>query len=195
MPRGDRSTATRETLLRSAARVFMRRGHYGATVREIAADAGLTVPAVYYHFEGTEDLYATVVREGRARIRALLSATLEAPGDAESRLRGIARVFVRFGREDPTRLRLLCANLFGPHDGDPPDREAGELHAWVEAQLTPVVAGVTASRNGGTPLAVRLFTALMNGLLIEQARTPHAAVLDDGLADRAVDLFLRGVRA
>jgi AcrR family transcriptional regulator len=195
MARGDRSTATRETLIKSAARVFTRRGQYGATVREIAEDAGLTVPALYYHFEGTDELYTTVVREGRARFRAMLSAAVEEPGDAEARLRSAARVFGRFGREDPSRLRLLAAHLFGPHDPDHPDRDAEELQAWIERVLSPLVAEVAGTDEVQRASMVRLFVAIMNGLLVEQARAPESPLLDDDIADRAVAVFLRGARA
>lgn len=194
MPRGDRSTATRETLIRSAARVFTRRGQYGATVREIAAAAGLTVPALYYHFEGTAELYVAVVREGRARFRAMLSAAVDEPGDAETRLRAVARAYVRFGREDPMRLRLLGANFFGPHESSRPDRDALELEAWIEGTLTPLVAEATAADDGRTPTMLTLFVALLNGLLVVQSRTPDALVLDDAIGDHAVDVFLRGAR-
>ena len=124
MPRGDRSTATREALLEAAARVFIRRGRYGATVRAIADEAGVTVPAIYYHFEGTEQLYDTLLREGRARFRAMAEAALGESTEPDERLRGLARTYARFGREDPILLRLLCMELFGPLDCVSQDRGA-----------------------------------------------------------------------
>lgn len=191
MPRGDRSTATREALLEAAARVFVRRGRYGATVRAIADEAGVTVPAVYYHFEGTEQLYDTLVREGRARFREMAETTLREPGEPAERLRRLARTYARFGRTDPTLLRLLCMELFGPLECQSRDRGADELRAWIEQQLDCLVDELLA-RTGedGAACKVRLFIALMNGLLVEQARSPEAAVLDEALADRAVDLFV-----
>jgi AcrR family transcriptional regulator len=195
MPRGDRSTATRETLLQSAARVFIRRGQYGATVREIAEEAGLTVPAVSYHFDGTEELFGTLVRDGRGRFRAMLTAAIDESVDAAARLCAVARVFVRFGREDTLRLRLLVANLFGPHDRERPDREALELQAWIEEQLSPLMADALGRLDGDMLADVRLFLALMNGILLEQARAPEATLLDDAIADRAVAVFLHGARS
>ncbi len=191
MPRGDRSTATRETLLRAAARVFVARGPYGATVREIAEDAGVTVPAIYYHFDGTAQLYETLVREGRSRFRALVAAALAEGGDARARLRQVARAYVRFAREDPTRLRLLCMELFGPRSADG-DRDAATIHTWVRAEIDRLVAAALGGPRASTRLAARFFVAIMNGLLVEQARDPGVLVLDDALADRAVHAFLHG---
>src|SRR5512145_936602 len=103
MPRGDRSNGTRHALLRAAAKVFVTRGPYGARVREIADEAGVTVPALYYHFEGTQQLYDHLVREGRERFAAMFDAALAGPGGARERLHALARAYVEFGREDPVR--------------------------------------------------------------------------------------------
>jgi AcrR family transcriptional regulator len=194
MPRGDRSTATREALLRSAAKVFTRRGPYGATVREIAEEAGVTVPAIYYHFDGTEQLYDSLVREGRARFRAMAEAALDDGADgARGRMTAFARACVAYGQEDPIRLRILCMDLFGPQE-HAADRGAEELRDWVQEQLA-ALCGEIDGGGESTPLAARLLVALLNGLLIEQARDPETAILDECLADRAVDVFLHGIAA
>jgi TetR/AcrR family fatty acid metabolism transcriptional regulator len=192
-PRGDRSTTTRDSLLRAAAEVFIRRGPYGATMREIAEQAGVTVPAVYYHFEGRDQLYDTLVCEGRSRFLRMAEEAIAARADAELRLRRLARAYVQFGREDPVRLRLLCMELFGPREPEAPDRGASELRAWIAAHLDGLVADVLGVDSETSQLAARLFTALMHGLLVEQARDPETTMLDDGLADRAVDAFLHGM--
>jgi AcrR family transcriptional regulator len=195
MPRGDRSIATREALLAAAARAFTRRGRYGATVRAIAHEAGVTVPAIYYHFEGTDQLYETVLREGRARFREMAEAAAAEPGEPELRLRRLARTYTRFGREDPTFLRLLCMNLFGPLETTSVDEGAVELRGWTERRIEDIVGELLGAPREATQRFARLFLALMSGLLVEQARDPETALLDDAVADRAVDLFLRGLPA
>jgi AcrR family transcriptional regulator len=61
MPRGEfdrgrKRAETRGRLLESAARVYARRGFDGATLDEVAAEAGLTKGAVYDHFGSKEKL-------------------------------------------------------------------------------------------------------------------------------------------
>ena len=48
---------TRDRVLESAARVFARKGYLGASLDEVAADAGLTKGAVYWHFKSKNDLF------------------------------------------------------------------------------------------------------------------------------------------
>jgi AcrR family transcriptional regulator len=68
MPRGQfdrsaRKAQTRERLLEAAARVYARRGFSGATLEEVASEAGFTKGAVYAHFGSKENLLLALVEE------------------------------------------------------------------------------------------------------------------------------------
>ncbi len=68
MPRGDfdrsaRKAETRARLLDSAARVYARAGFNGATLDEVAAEAGFTKGAVYAHFGSKENLLLALLEE------------------------------------------------------------------------------------------------------------------------------------
>lgn len=196
MPRGDKSSSTRESLLRAGARVFVNRGLHGATIREVVEEAGLTIPVLYYHFTGKEDLYQQVIEEGRARFQAMISEALASETDTERKLLAIAQVYVRFGQEDPLRLRLLCSELFRARDAGEPDSDMGQLNAWTQEQIEKVLRrgvrrGDVAVQN--IRLARRLFVAILVGLLVEQARNPETALLGESLSEQAVRLYLQGI--
>src|SRR6201988_2281454 len=68
----------REQLLDIGRPLFAERGFDGPSIEEIAAQAGVSKPAVYEHFGGKEGLYAVVVdREGE---RPLTMATTSLAG-------------------------------------------------------------------------------------------------------------------
>jgi TetR/AcrR family transcriptional repressor of nem operon len=54
---------TRQRILRSAARLFNRRGFADVTIDEIMTEAGLTHGGFYRHFGGKDELYAEAVRQ------------------------------------------------------------------------------------------------------------------------------------
>jgi TetR/AcrR family transcriptional repressor of nem operon len=54
---------TRERILRSARRLFNRRGFAEVTIDEIMAEAGLTRGGFYKHFSAKEELYAEAVQQ------------------------------------------------------------------------------------------------------------------------------------
>jgi len=61
---------TREKLLAAASRVFSQHGFGGATVKEIADQAGVNVSLISYHFNGKEGLFRTILETfGRERLR------------------------------------------------------------------------------------------------------------------------------
>ena len=68
MPRGEfdrsaRKAATRTRLLEAAARVYSARGFAGATLDDVAEEAGLTKGAVYGHFGSKDNLLAALMEE------------------------------------------------------------------------------------------------------------------------------------
>jgi AcrR family transcriptional regulator len=68
-PGGRNAEQTRADLTRSARELFSRYGYHGTTIEQVAGQAGVTRPAVHYHFPTkqalyqhvTEDCYRTVV--------------------------------------------------------------------------------------------------------------------------------------
>lgn len=54
---GQSLADTRTRILESAARVFAERGYAGASLELVAADAGMTKGAVYWHFSSKGDLF------------------------------------------------------------------------------------------------------------------------------------------
>jgi AcrR family transcriptional regulator len=68
MPRGEfdrsaRNADTRERLLDAAARVYARNGFGGATLDQVAAEAGFTKGAVYSQFGSKENLLVALLQE------------------------------------------------------------------------------------------------------------------------------------
>lgn len=77
---GGKADQTRDKILRAAARVFRESGYSVATMRRIAAEAGLEAGSVYYHFPSKEAVVDEVLDRG---LRDLLNDTKNAVDAAE----------------------------------------------------------------------------------------------------------------
>ena len=87
----------REELLAAALEVFARRGYRNAGVDEIAAAAGYSKGALYWHFSGKEELLMALVEERiDAPMRAMVALLESAPPDHD--------MSVEAGREFARRL-------------------------------------------------------------------------------------------
>jgi AcrR family transcriptional regulator len=112
MPRGQfdrsaRKAQTRERLLEAAARVYAHRGFGGATLDEVAAEAGFTKGAVYAHFGSKENLLLALMEEYLAgQVMEQVALFDRARTTWERPLAGSDR-FMESVREDPDPLRLF----------------------------------------------------------------------------------------
>lgn len=101
LSRSERQTQTRAQLLEAAQRVFLRKGFHGASLDEIAEEAGYTTGAVYSNFSGKDDLFLAVLdAEARRRFPLHTEAMLRA-GSIEEGLRASAREMAGYAREHP----------------------------------------------------------------------------------------------
>ena len=81
-----RQTNRRGPLLEAAARRFLRDGYDAASMRDIAAEAGMQPGSIYYHFPSKADLLVAVHEEGLRRIRTAVTAAIAAVDDPWARL-------------------------------------------------------------------------------------------------------------
>jgi len=67
--RETKAARTRERLITAAATVLSTKGYAGTRLSDIAAEARMQAPAIYYHFPSREDLIQEVLVEGTIRLR------------------------------------------------------------------------------------------------------------------------------
>jgi AcrR family transcriptional regulator len=75
---GSKSARTRERLLDAAAKVLSRKGFAGTRLADIAEQAHVQAPAIYYYYPSREDLIEEVMYVGAAAMRTHLSDALAA---------------------------------------------------------------------------------------------------------------------
>jgi len=95
----------REAILQAARKIFARDGLDGATLRAIAAEAGIAVGTVYLHYPAKEALYAELLAGSLADLQKhLRDAVIKAASDEQ--LMAGALAFYDFYRQRPDDLYL-----------------------------------------------------------------------------------------
>jgi len=79
--RALRAAATRTRLISAATECFAKRGFHGTDLRSVSAGAQLSTGAVFAHFDGKEDLFATCFPDDHQR-RRVAEAVCLALGEA-----------------------------------------------------------------------------------------------------------------
>jgi AcrR family transcriptional regulator len=84
-----KSEATRQRILSAALRVFRERSFDSATMREVAAEAGVAVGAAYYYFDSKDAIVMAFYQQAQQEMAPALDAILARSRTLEQRLRGI----------------------------------------------------------------------------------------------------------
>jgi AcrR family transcriptional regulator len=128
----------RGLILAAARRVFEEEGLDGASLRAIAAEAGYTPAALYFHFDSKEAIYAELLRESLASLRHAVMRAVSRSKAPAVRLRAASMAFFRYYAGNPGDLDLgfyLFRGGMKPHGlGKERDRV---LNAAVAEALQP----------------------------------------------------------
>jgi AcrR family transcriptional regulator len=132
-------------LVSAATRALEARGPEAFSLREVAADAGVTHAAAYRHFDDKRAILAAVAEAGyRALAERMARAAAGGIEDRRDRLRAVAAACVAWALEHPSQYRVMTGPRLN-EDGRFPDLEAaiGDALALVTAEIERgVAAGV-----------------------------------------------------
>jgi AcrR family transcriptional regulator len=203
MPRGEfdrsaRRAQTRARLLEAAAQVYARRGFAGATLEEVASEAGFTKGAVYGHFGSKENLLLALVEEylaGQVAEQVALfdrdRATWERP------LAGSERWMERL-QERPDRFRLFVELwVYAQRDERLRRRLAGGL-AMLRATFARFAADSSADAGLEPPAGVpEQFANVMLGLGVglSMLKLTESDVVPDGLLGTTLSVLIRAIES
>jgi AcrR family transcriptional regulator len=145
----------RGLILAAAREVFEAEGLEGASLRAIAARAGYTPAALYFHFPSKEAIYAEVLQASLASLGQAVDQAVVEAGDAEARLHAAAMAFFRFYAENPRDLDLGFYLFRGGMKPAGLGRERDEeLNAALERALRPIADAAEAL--GASKIAAKL---------------------------------------
>jgi len=98
----------RARIMEAGLAVFTRDGYAGATLRSIAADAGITVQLLLYHVKSKDELWKAVMSEAFGTFFSLYQSNRPDKGaPVEDRIRHYVADIVKFTATKPQTLRVM----------------------------------------------------------------------------------------
>jgi AcrR family transcriptional regulator len=176
LTRNERQERTRAELLQAAARVFARRGYHGASVEEIAAEAGYTTGAVYSNFKGKEKLFLALTDYELEKRLADFGAVAEAADTPEGIEQAAGERFGKFIREDPD-WPLLYFEFWAYGARNPNLREEfSKRRLAIQKVIAEAIERQSASLGLQLPMPAEQIAvgvgALINGMAFERVIDP-----------------------
>ncbi|MET7770956.1 TetR/AcrR family transcriptional regulator [Nocardia sp. NPDC005366] len=190
-----RRTNGRAKVLAAAARCMVRRGYFGTSIRDIAAEAGMTSAALYHHFASKQDILVAIMTTALADARVGTAQAIAGAGSSPTdRLRAAIYAWALFHalrRDDAlvgaTEIRSL----------DEGHRE--QVVAWRDEHEQVfrdlVAAGVDAGDFEVSDLEIATRGILTMGTSIATWFDPNGTLSPERVAEEFVELGLALVQA
>jgi AcrR family transcriptional regulator len=196
--RDEQKALTRRRMLDGAEAVFARSGFHGASVEEIAREAGASTGALYSNFAGKEDLFLALFEERVAADVRDYSQIAAEGATVEEQARGTADHWMAILRERPDYFPLFI-EFWAYAIREPRLRERlGSQFAALRSSSARLFLdgagqqGVSLSAEAGE-LVGMLINALGNGLALEKLADPEA--VPDGLFGDMLVLIFQALEA
>ncbi len=125
---------TKQIILYEAGKLFMDKGFQATSTREIAINAEITQPNLYYHFKTKEDIYIAVLEDLSSEVKEALDRLVK---EAEEDLVASLQKILTYLREKhPVNFSIMS------HDMTYEISEENHLHLyhiWQESYMMPLV--------------------------------------------------------
>lgn len=161
--------ARRELILDAARRIFEAEGLEGASLRAIAAEAGYTPAALYFHFDSKEAIYDQLLHASLASVAKAVAQAADKEQDAAAKFTSAALAFFNFYAAHPRDLDmgfyLFRGGMTAKGLGRARDRK---LNAALWAALEPIsdaAVALGASEGSARAITANVF-AHASGLLL-----------------------------
>ena len=194
---GNAAEMRRTRIMEAAAAVFAQKGFQRATVREIAAQAGIAPGTIYLYFENKRDLLVAIADH-------LISQPLDqvlsrgAEMDAQTLMAAILRERMRFARQNRALLKALIPEIWV--DAELQDRFFSRIMAPIfasgagflrrriaEGELRPCRVEVVLPAIAGAIIFLAAARALMPAHVL-------AGISEDEIVEELTRLYMLGLR-
>lgn len=193
--RQEKQAQTRAKLMRSASKLFCRRGLEQASVDEIAHDAGFTKGAFYSNFKSKEELFLAMMDEKFAEEIERIEAALRTDESPDEAARHAGEDVMRFMRSDPEWERLYLEFVAYAGRNDEFRQELLTRCRAMDAQLGELYERWSKSIGIEAPIPIedisRITSIMTQGFMLNQQIDPE---LGDELYGTMLAAFMLGLR-
>ncbi len=190
----EKKAARRTQILEAAKKVFARKGYYGATMGDVAREAGVSYGVPYWYFPNKMALFEALMEAEAEALKERIARAVTATPNPLERLRIGLEETLRFFDEDQSVARLLFRDAYAL--GPSFEKKLVEIygrfvrlirhdleHAAKRGLLRPL----------DLDLAAYMIAALLGQLAFRRLTAVEQAVPVEEIAGAALDFILRGI--
>ncbi len=104
---------TKNLIFLSAVKVFSSNGYDGATMDEIAMNAGVAKGTLYYHFKSKEEIFKYIISEGMKLMQDEIDTAANNGDTAIDRLKSVFRIQLDLVHRNRDFFKVIAGQLWG----------------------------------------------------------------------------------
>jgi len=193
----SRGEITRGQIVNAAYKLFLHQGYHGTSMRQIAADAGVTASAIYNHFSNKEEIFQAVFLENHP-YQELLPALMAAEGETvETLVRDMAAKMVDALNRRPNFLNLMFIEIV-----EFESEHSMQIYRSITPQVSAVIQHMietdrTSLRTIPAMILIRSFIGLFfSYYLTDEILNPRSdlpAEFGENAMGYFIDIYLHGI--
>ncbi len=189
---------TRQRIIASAATVFARKGYHGASLDQVAADAGLTKGAVYWHFQSKSDLFLALLDARFQRDMSEMAVKVDAAHSQPDPFDSLKLVLLQLADkiESDRDWPRLFLEFLGHAREDAVHQRIGAIYrqsyAWSQTLLDDLRQRGRSNQHADSFVASVFWGALVDGLVLAWLANPQLIDLKQ-LMPQIAELVWQGV--
>jgi AcrR family transcriptional regulator len=186
---------TRRKILLAAMECFAKEGYHQTTIREIARRAGVTLGAVYHHFEGKKELLMVLNRSRQISSLEIFQEAMKDEKDFFEALRSGFRGQFKLLAQDPI-LRGLTREYMGMAMTD---ADVNRMHSQNDIEFRDIAETELKRRYPNLPVdkrasLVRALFISFEGLMTSVVVNSPIATQPDEILDALVNAFRSAIK-
>lgn len=100
----ERSLLTQKLIIKKSMELFVLKGYHNTSLRDIAAECGISTGAIYHHFSSKEEIAVKLFNDTVLFLNNLFKETLQSKKDTKYKIKELVLNLIRIAEEDRITL-------------------------------------------------------------------------------------------
>lgn len=183
---------TKDLIFKSAIKTFSESGYRGATMDDIAVNAGLSKGTLYYHFNSKEEIFNFIVEEGLQILQSQVVEVQNMSIDPIEKLIKICRIQLTFLYGYTDFFKVVMSQLWGT------ENRQSELRHKIKSYIGEIEINIKSAMDNGNIkkgdtelIAFQFFGSLCSSAIYESIRTEEVKL--ENIIESTIKFTLNGL--
>lgn len=185
---------TKRAIFEAAIKVFSIDGYDGATMDDMAQEAGVAKGTLYYHFKSKEEIFRYIITEGVELIKEQINEVSKKQKDSLSKLKALCKLQLNIVYEKKDLFKVIMSQLWGQEIRqlelrDVVDNYIHSIEEYVRQAMEDKVV-----KNGDPYFVAYIFFGLLCSTAVYELINKGKSDIDE-ITDNLMQYILHGIQS